>query len=1415
MTLDRVRSTIRSTEISSASADSDNMGEIQESASRMRRARDSNDASASTQRATVGEDTNGGDVAPLDMKMSGSDALSAAVEPMIDTLVSETRAKAQDKGLPFDEAAFRTKVSRNIARYGAAIDHVANGSPATVSDVARLVNDVESVIGRRDLTAYDGTVLRGLAFMGVGLSENSDSNGRMGGGIAINTSFDGDTASLRTIAIEELGERFFQTTFGTTSNGDFGSQTLSNVTGAAATREINADDTVRAEVDGVAVVGEASTSSEFAQNSSFRQMQRADGYFEDFPANGVLSAEEIKVAFRTPISSYDPTAPSTRLQPRSGVLSASTEKDIENFVQTFGQLNPDTGYQVVDMAQLQEGFKAGYFGTKQVGAREFLTMEKSPTGSAAAEGLVVSTEGASTVAQALPAADVRQIAQEDGAVGLIAYVSAGMGTGLTNTEILDIAETFATGGTFDVSPRFANSVINVSAAAFSEVALGNASGGSAKVLQNALKGQLGLLDSASNFGKWEEKLFVGTEDGATPGTEFLRSFLSLARSEAVKLGGGDEVDALDAGTYVPWASLRESAQLPTRLNDNAVDVPVGPPGAIRRSESTYNADGTLNTDALDFRSGEILSGTTRVTDPASPQNGWLALPTAMSEPQPELGLKAVMVDKSPDPGVLEQKRGEEVKVVDYVTSGPGADAINGLISQGFQMEFIEVTGSSEAVKTVETLSPYVDASVGSFKYQYNADGTLVEADPLRRMAQYNQDTTFEVSSEPVGDGTNFDGSGPTELVGDIATDFLKSGVLNDREAMRSMLNELGLSDADIETFAARVSAEAENLDVLAPRSTSVQDIVIDTFADVFTAGVSGLLQQVLPADKNAVLDFARGELTAAGRSTGQVDKIGDKLGEVDIDAGELAMTLGFMALDVAGLAPLTKAARAAGKAADAGVSFRTAFRQTADATLDTPTGTFVPTNPTRGVDDVAGGVDDAVGGVDDAPSGTPRDGEIQPAGPRVPSSGSGGDLTILNQPIKRGFYEGEQPASVLAKADARNFLVNMAPEGTSFDAAYDSGQVIPVSLADEPSQAEFLTDLVDSGSSVNNFRPSDPDKFGVMRLRGGSGSPETPLEARVSDAIDSGSGISRADQAAVNRSAEPTYYNGDAAAQVARTDLTYTRTADEMAEIKGYATLSRSTYKPKTLGEIVDTVNGKYEVLAAPGSIFDVASGRTTPPNTFVYAKVGDPTEQVVAFRGTQDVSDVGQDISGYLSGPTTLQKEQLDFTEAVVENADAATEVSVTGHSLGGRTGTLAAVTAGVRAFVFNAAGQTIDTVKEAMRRTGAVQQGAQISRSDAVEFVEDTSRLGSNVVNINTENDIVTTLQTSATPSYQVGSVYNIPGPKGKMGVTAHSMASVEAGLQSATQGGPGNTASGSANIVSSAAIADPETGFGAFSA
>jgi hypothetical protein len=128
------------------------------------------------------------------------------------------------------------------------------------------------------------------------------------------------------------------------------------------------------------------------------------------------------------------------------------------------------------------------------------------------------------------------------------------------------------------------------------------------------------------------------------------------------------------------------------------------------------------------------------------------------------------------------------------------------------------------------------------------------------------------------------------------------------------------------------------------------------------------------------------------------------------------------------------------------------------------------------------------------------------------------------------------------------------------------------------------------------------------------------------------------------------------------------------------------------------TVNQIWDSAQASASSYDM--GKTAPPGysvSQVYTAANNGTDAVLyqnnntgayilAYRGTQSLSDAGTDIYNGAGGDSTRYQAAANIAQEV--QAQYGNNVILAGHSLGGGEAALASVATGLSANTFNAAG-------------------------------------------------------------------------------------------------------------------------------
>jgi RHS repeat-associated protein len=132
--------------------------------------------------------------------------------------------------------------------------------------------------------------------------------------------------------------------------------------------------------------------------------------------------------------------------------------------------------------------------------------------------------------------------------------------------------------------------------------------------------------------------------------------------------------------------------------------------------------------------------------------------------------------------------------------------------------------------------------------------------------------------------------------------------------------------------------------------------------------------------------------------------------------------------------------------------------------------------------------------------------------------------------------------------------------------------------------------------------------------------------------------------------------------------------------------------------QMAATVNQIWDSAQASASSYDM--GKTAPPGysvSQVYTAANNGTDAVLyqnnttgayilAYRGTQSMSDAGTDIYNGAGGDSTRYQAAANIAQEV--QAQYGNNVILAGHSLGGGEAALASVATGLSAYTFNAAG-------------------------------------------------------------------------------------------------------------------------------
>lgn len=269
--------------------------------------------------------------------VSGKAALEQSLAPRLPKLKADARqagekaANTADK--PFDVKAFdktfKQKIAVNIEKFGGAIDRANADGVNTIAEVAKAADGVERVKGADNLQTSSG------------ISLNAVSTSR---GITIDNTLDGQSAAISDVATEELGERFFQETFGGKSEGDFGAEVALRANGGdqaevTKLRSESANDTVN--IAG-RTTGEAATPRAlYTSFQSFTTNPR--GYRASMIANA--QASNTTLAFNDKTGYLTRSRGSTRSSLPS-VMAAYNQGSVKFSAGQYGTVFFDNGAQV-------------------------------------------------------------------------------------------------------------------------------------------------------------------------------------------------------------------------------------------------------------------------------------------------------------------------------------------------------------------------------------------------------------------------------------------------------------------------------------------------------------------------------------------------------------------------------------------------------------------------------------------------------------------------------------------------------------------------------------------------------------------------------------------------------------------------------------------------------------------------------------------------------------------------------------------------------------------------------------------------------------------------------------------------------------------------------------------------------------
>jgi len=280
------------------------------------------------------------------------------------------------------------------------------------------------------------------------------------------------------------------------------------------------DDTAVVQVDGRRITVAADAALVLDVNAKERMLSHllaADGYFSDSSPNSRLSAGELEAAFSNSILSLtgDQKIVAPFTGPGINPLSAQDKADIAALVNTFGSVNPDTGFMTLGREELTHLINEGYIGLGSFAGSAVLDVLKTPAPGTKLDTGLTLQEAYQVAAAEMTPAQVKEIVGEFGVMGLMAYVAQALDLTNPSPEIGRIAAAFAYGQAPEVLGKNATTILHISAMAFSAVMLENKGYKQGlDVFRTAVRSELGLEDSSHGVSqKWQEYLFIGDRNG--------------------------------------------------------------------------------------------------------------------------------------------------------------------------------------------------------------------------------------------------------------------------------------------------------------------------------------------------------------------------------------------------------------------------------------------------------------------------------------------------------------------------------------------------------------------------------------------------------------------------------------------------------------------------------------------------------------------------------------------------------------------------------------------------------------------------------------------------------------------------------------------------------------------------------------
>lgn len=239
------------------------------------------------------------DLSNASSEFGGSQALETSLSPRLDDLRVAARRiaanEAFERGETFDPVAFDKNFDRRVGsqlrRYGEVMDAITgksleSGGVTTIAEANRVADGLETI---ESFPSLDSVNVLGAAYRAKEAQP---------GGIAINPRLEAlGPKALQAVIVEELAERFFQTTFGNFSEGDFGEEVSRRMRGtleeddAKMLRQHASSDQIAFVAGGETVEAEAATAfvGQYSSRSNKNGKNRLSHRFDAPKANINLS----------------------------------------------------------------------------------------------------------------------------------------------------------------------------------------------------------------------------------------------------------------------------------------------------------------------------------------------------------------------------------------------------------------------------------------------------------------------------------------------------------------------------------------------------------------------------------------------------------------------------------------------------------------------------------------------------------------------------------------------------------------------------------------------------------------------------------------------------------------------------------------------------------------------------------------------------------------------------------------------------------------------------------------------------------------------------------------------------------------------------------------------------------------------